>query len=203
MSDQALDLGGDDQREVITQAAFARRMGVSRQAVNKQLGPDGLLPNAVRDGSSLIWPAAREAWNKRRDSRGGKPDRGELPMPPAASSEPADEPAEDETVIDLRAEKLRAEKLRSEKLALELAQMRDELRPKAEVERAFTTIAVQTRQKIDGIIAWAPDLAALTGADVQEVRAFLKAKARLLQADMAKKFQSLDDDEEDEDAIDA
>lgn len=191
-----LDLSVDDQpsgpRELISQAEFARRVGVTPQAISLAKKAGRFTAEAF-EGKKVVWPTARDEWVRRQETRGGNFKRSGKAM--AAVNE--------EQRSELRDARVETERLRQEKLRRELERDRDEYRSKAEVERAFATIAVRIKEKTtSGIICWAPELAELVhelgGLEVEEAKAFLKKKTRDLLTAISDDLATLDEDPDEE-----
>ena len=191
-----LDISVDDQpsepRELISQAEFARRVGVTPQAISLAKKAGRFTAEAF-EGKKVVWPTARDEWIRRQETRGGNFKR----------SGQATAAAMDEQRSELRDARVETERLRQEKLRRDLDRDRDEYRSKAEIERAFGTIAVRIKEKTaGGIIGWAPELAELVqelgGLEVEEAKAFLKKKTRDLLTAISDDLATLDENSDDE-----
>jgi hypothetical protein len=175
------------QREIISQAEFARRVERSRQAVNEAIAKDRL-PATVRQGKKLVWPDAWHAWQDLRDPQQDHAVTTEArsaPAPSPASSDGKRTAGEElDAVVQSRAkdgeepDSLRVARTEQAKIDAEIARLKlmreqDRLRDRGEVEREMAAAGVAVVQEIRGLEAHAEELARI--GDPQEMRRRLKA----------------------------
>lgn len=149
---------------LITQAEFARRHGISRQAVNDYV-TRGII--ALHGGLIDEAEALQSIADKRDPARKSKLISGEQPLsdppaptPPAPDNKgEADLPTTDES-LSFHAAKTRRETAEASKSELQLAMLRSELINRAGAERALETAIRQIRDAVMSV----PDRLALPRA---------------------------------------
>ncbi len=149
------------EREIISRAEFARRMGISRAAVTQGIEKGVLDEGAALEDGQIAWPDAEQQWR--------------------ANTNPAKRPDDKKSFNESRAEK---EAAQAELAKIRLAEKRDELRPRTEIERAVTDCGIQFKRLVSGIPQWADEVAGESGGDALAARGVLKKKARELQKEM-------------------
>lgn len=162
-----------------TRADLARRLGISKAAISQGIKAGRLSRAAFIDDKRLDLERAAREWLESRERERVDTD---APAAPATTA-----PSGGSNV--LRSAKERTEQLRAEKLELELRQAKDELRPRAEVERSMVTAGRELRHVIEAEIrSWADELVSLTGAERQRLVGFLRRKANELNAAASKRL---------------
>lgn len=158
---------------LITQAEYARRRGVSREAVRKALGT-ARISGVLHAGKVMIDPDAADlAWARNTDSdqqQRGAPEQLELTQQRAqavATHQSDADPAPSAGVATSSPHLVRAktdtELLRKELLELELAEKRGELVPIVDIERAYAAKLAAARDALESIPdRIGPNLAATT-----------------------------------------
>lgn len=181
---------------IITRAEFARSVGVSRSAVTQAVARGRLRGAALLPDGRLRLGEALRQWRGDADPRR---ELGQLLAEPAMS---APTPARDEgdEDPDYKAEKTREAQLKNAILEIELGRKQDRFRDVDEIARAMTTAGRNIRQKLDQVVTWADELAALPCGDAGAIRAFLRDKARTLETDIAAQLAALGDDDAEVDA---
>lgn len=187
--------------ELVTQAEYARRRGVSREAVRQALEA-GRVSGVDVDGRVMIDPERADIeWARNTDPdqqqrgapeqfertqlraeealRGGLDDDGGAPGAPGApGAGDALAPAEPTILVEAKA---KTELLRQQMLEIDLAERLGELVRMADVERAYAARLVAAREALDAL----PDrLAAKLAAtdDAARVHAMLAEEIRLAMA---------------------
>lgn len=185
--------------ELVTQAEYARRRGVSREAVRQALEA-GRVSGVDVDGRVMIDPERADIeWARNTDPdqqqrgapeqfertqlraeealRGGLDDDG-AGVPGAPSAGDALAPAEPTILVEAKA---KTELLRQQMLEIDLAERLGELVRMADVERAYAARLVAAREALDAL----PDrLAAKLAAtdDAARVHAMLAEEIRIAMA---------------------
>jgi hypothetical protein len=173
--------GGDlltAERERITRAEFARRLGISKAGVTQGVSKGRLAGAALADGTKLWWPEAARQWRRSADPQA------ELKDQPAAQAPTAAAAKADAEVADLpayRDERARKARIDADLAQIELDRKRDQYRDRDEVQRAIVTCGRSIRQAIDGLELYAGELAQAHGADPDALRRDLRRIARMLQ----------------------
>jgi len=172
--------------ETITQAEFASRLGVSRQAVHDAV-KRGRLSGAALSGNRVVLPFAEAQWQGRADpaaqlSAGVTPVR--RAEPAAAGSE-----GEPDVYRDAKArEALAAAELRE----MQLAEKRNLLRGVDEVAEVCAALAGKIKAALERLPGRAEELAAAgREGDVQAVRAVLRRVVRDAEQDLADSVRAL------------
>lgn len=178
-----------------SQAAYARHVGISRQAVNKmvQRGKIPLMPDGQVDFA--------EADHARRQN--GDPAR-RMTEAPAATSPPKydkDDLAPERAAPGMGGLSFSKARTAREAYQAKMAQLEYERQlgrwlPKGEIEDAMVASGRKIRQGLDGLIGWADELdAAARNGGAEAVRALLKQKVRALESMVVKSLNLLVDDE--------
>lgn len=165
---------------LITQAEYARRRQVSREAVRLAI-KDGRITGIPSGGRVMVDPEVADIqWARNTDptqQQRGAPEQfaitqqraeeasGHAATPGVASSAPVPPPADDDEPPALVREKAETERLRQGLLELDLAQRRGELVRVSDVERAHAAKLVAARELFESLPdRLASQLAAMTDA---------------------------------------
>lgn len=175
-----------------SQTAYARHVGISKQAVNKMV-KQGKIP--LTANGKIDFAVADHA-----RQNNGDPARLVAMAPPIPPPEynVDDLPPEKAAQSGLSFSEARAEReaYQAKRVKLEYERQIGLLLPKREIEDAMVASGLKIRLGLDGIIDWADalDATARNGGAVA-VRAFLKEKVRNLESMVAESLNLLADDE--------
>lgn len=166
----------------VSQADFARAVGVHRNIVYKALLSGRLTGAAVTADRRIVLEAALAQWHSRRDPaatfRQSAAPIGPTPVAPAPDK--------------YRDARTRAAELDAELKELELARRRDEYRHRAEIEKSLVTAGRIIRQALDKIPQIAAEMMALA-PDEGAARARGRQLVRELEATIADALTGADD----------
>ncbi len=176
--------------EWVSRAAFARRLGVTRQAVDTAIKAGRLDDAAFNDDDTLLnLRVARAQWIASRDPKKDEQlsfideetGETELVVPDADAKQPR-------SLTQARLEKLDNEnRLLERKVGVEEGRYRDVYEMAAALEEVTGAFV----QEIEGIINWTDDVMALRDKDEPTVRLFLEERIHTLRLSISQRMQVL------------
>lgn len=172
----------------MSRAEFARALGVSKAAVTQGIGRGRLKGHALTNDGKVRLGEAMRQW------RGNADPRHELQQL-AMGQAPAGADTDDDADPGYRDHKAREARLRADKLQIEIGIMEDRYRDVHDLARAVTTCGRRIRDRIDGAVGWAEQLAALPAGDVGAMRVALRALLRELQDSVSQQLRNLGDED--------
>jgi len=131
---------------------------------------------------------ALRQWHKNKDVRGGAPDRVQA-SPPDDQTNGAD--GDEGGAEGYRAEQERKARAQADKLELDLARLRDELRPKAQVVEGVTACFRKVRDALGRLPNHADELALACDGDPAKLKQALRVLAPQLQEAAAEAVATL------------
>lgn len=174
--------------EILSQTAFAARIGVTQQAVSKAIATGRLNGPAVA-GRRIVLPFAEAQW-RGNASPAAQLAAGVDPLPPLAADAPAAE-AEPQVYRDAKArEAVAAARLRE----LQLEEKEGKLKPVEAIGEALAQVAGELVAGIETLVSRAEEItAAARDGDVPAVRAKLRAIVAELRTQTADRLEALAD----------
>ncbi len=182
-----------------TQAAYARHVGISKQAVNKMvkqgkilLTADGGIDFAEADHARRQNgdPARRMSEASAQiDGGSGPPKYGKNDLAPSRA-------APETGGLSFSKARTAREAYQAKIIQLEYERQLGQWLPKREIEDAMVTSGRKIRQGLDGVISWADELdAAARNGGTDAVRVLLKEKVRGLETMVVESLNLLRNDE--------